>query len=134
MSWWTRSSHGCASKPQDIEAGYALVEALVAAAIAAGVLAAAATGLGATIRGARAADAATFALLEAETIAARLRVGMNDSDVLAGFPDWTLERRPVAADRGQDAAARFVEMTARRTGDRPFSVTTAVVEPVGGVD
>lgn len=78
--------------------GYALPETLIAAAIAAGVLTATASAMGGLIRLDGAATERARALQDTSIIAARLRAGMNDAQVLAGFDGWRLERAPFAGD------------------------------------
>lgn len=75
--------------------GFSLPETLIAAVIAAGVVAAAAQSIGASVRLARAVDANRRFLSAAETITARLRVGMSDDDALDGFPGWSVKRESV---------------------------------------
>lgn len=70
------------------QAGYALSEVLVAAAIAAGVLIAAMTGLSSSLRGARAADEARIAQLTAANIAARLKAGLPADLAVEGYEGW----------------------------------------------
>lgn len=70
------------------ETGYALSEVLVAAAIAAGVIIASMTGLTASLRSARAADAARIEQLTASNIAARLRAGLPAGLAVEGYEGW----------------------------------------------
>ncbi|PWE18720.1 hypothetical protein DDZ18_03770 [Marinicauda salina] len=64
---------------------------LVAAAIAAGVLIAAMTGLSASLRGARAADEARIEQLVAANIAARLRAGLPVDLAVEGYEGWRVD-------------------------------------------
>lgn len=77
-------------------AGFSLVEVLIATTVAAGVVVAIIAGLRHAVmlqqRGA-AMHAETDA---AATLAARIRAGLGDAEVLEGFPGWTIARSPYA--------------------------------------
>ena len=74
--------------------GFALPDALIAAAIGAMVAVSAAEGLGVAVRSARAAEEMERVVAEGETIAARLRAGLTNPDALAGLSGWRLETAP----------------------------------------
>lgn len=107
--------------------GYSLAEVLIAAAIAAGILAAVSSSLGGAARLSARGNEAAQILSEAKLIAARLKAGMDDDDVLAGLDGWRLDRAPyggeqhasfdvVTAAYGEDAGHAF-EFLARRRGE-----------------
>jgi hypothetical protein len=75
--------------------GYAILEALVALAIAAGVLTATMAGLAGLARGARQADQVQQAMLEARNIEARLRAGLPVGALSERYPDWRIAFTPV---------------------------------------
>ena len=76
------------------EAGFTLLEALIATAMLAGLFAAISSGLSVSTRGARTAVERVELLFEAENIAARLVVGQDVDAVFADYADWTVERAP----------------------------------------
>lgn len=71
--------------------GYAILEALVALAIAAGVLTATMAGLAGLARGARQADQVQQSVLEARNIEARLRAALPVTALPERYPDWRIE-------------------------------------------
>lgn len=85
----------CAKSRRRHQNGFSLPETLIAAAIAAGVVAAAAQSISASVRLLRAVEREQRALSEAETISARLLSGMSDEDALEGFAAWTIARETV---------------------------------------
>lgn len=82
-------------RPDQSEQGYALIEALVALAIAAGLVVATMSGLAESSKGARQADALQQALTEARNIEARLRTGLPQTELAVRYPDWQIELHPV---------------------------------------
>lgn len=108
------------------QAGFALTEVLVAAAIAASVLAAAATSLGASARLERAAVEQARTLAEAELITARLQGGLSDDEVLDGLHNWRLERTPYKDDQGDTKPSYFEMVSVVHSGadDIRFVVLT----------
>ena len=82
-------------RPDQSEQGYALMEALVALAIAAGMLVATMSGLAEASKAARQANAMQQALTEARNIEARLRTGLSQTELAERYPDWQIELRPV---------------------------------------
>ncbi|MEQ8176935.1 MAG: prepilin-type N-terminal cleavage/methylation domain-containing protein [Amphiplicatus sp.] len=100
--------------------GFSLVESLIAAAIAAGVIAAAAQSIAVSVRLNRATAERAALLNEADTIAARLRAGLDDDAALAGFDRWTIERAPYAESRRSDEAY-FDLVTVASARDADFS-------------
>lgn len=105
------------SKPSR-QRGYALPETLIAAAIAAGVLTATASAMGGLIRLDGAATERARALQDVAIIAARVRAGMNDAQVLEGFDGWRLERAPFAGEAA-NANAPFERVLVSSDEDRP---------------
>lgn len=85
----------CAKTLRRCQEGFSLPETLIAAAIAAGVVAAAAQSISASVRLSRAVEREQRALSDAETITARLLSGMSDEDALKGFTAWTIAREIV---------------------------------------
>lgn len=117
------------SKRGEIEAaGFTLVEALIATAIAAALLASVATGLSVSNAGAKKALVETRRLLEAENIAARLAAGQAPAGALEGYPEWSIEERPYdeAADSVQSDIVLIVYAVAGPSAGLDFEV---VAEP-----
>ena len=75
--------------------GFAILEALVALAIAAGVLTATMAGLAGLTRSARQVDQVQQAMLEARNIEARLRAGLPTHALAGRYPDWRIEFTPI---------------------------------------
>ena len=74
--------------------GFALTEALVAAAISAGVFAAAVSLLAGVSRLAARANQLNAVAEEAQLISTRLDGGFDESQLLEGLNDWRLDRSP----------------------------------------
>lgn len=108
--------------------GFALTEVLIAAAIAAGVIGAAATGLTVAIRGAKTTADANLALVEAGTLAARLHAGMMPGEALDGLAEWSLSFKDIS-EAGAAFPWKAYEVAATRKGMRPFDFTTVIVRP-----
>ncbi|MEM9496149.1 MAG: prepilin-type N-terminal cleavage/methylation domain-containing protein [Pseudomonadota bacterium] len=72
--------------------GFALPEVLISAAIAAAMLAASASALSTSLRGARAASETADIIQEAENIAARLKAGSEIDDLIGD--EWEVTRAP----------------------------------------
>lgn len=72
--------------------GYALTDALIAAAIAAGVAVTAAQSLGVAARSAKSAKDLSAVISEAETINARIDAGLRDHALLEGVTGWEITR------------------------------------------
>lgn len=114
------------------EAGYALSEVLVAAAIAAGVLIATMTGLSSSLRAARAADAARIEQLTAANIAARLRAGLPAGLAVEGYQGWRVAMS--ATDEPVDprtGAALSVARILPPDGSRPAYTLIVLHEGAG---
>lgn len=91
--------------PRPCEKGFSLPEVLIAAAISAGVVAAAAQSIAYAVR-LNAASARTGARLnEAAVIVARVNAGMSEREALEGFDDWRLDRSPVPPLREHEPGA-----------------------------
>lgn len=71
--------------------GFALTDALIAAAIAAGVAVTAAQSIGVAARSARSAKELSTVVSEAEIINQRINAGLRDEALLQGFAGWTIE-------------------------------------------
>lgn len=75
--------------------GYALIETLIAAAVAAGVVVVVAQSLAIVARAAGTAKSLNAVVSEAEMIAARLEAGVyREADLLAGASGWTIQSAP----------------------------------------
>lgn len=78
--------------------GYALLETLIAAAIAAGVVVTIAQSLAIAARSAGATKSLNAVITEAEIVAARLEAGVRrDADLLEGLSGWTITSSPYQA-------------------------------------
>lgn len=84
--------------------GFSLPEVLIAAAIAAGVIAAAAQSIGYAVRLNVASDRGAGRLEEAVLVVARVEAGMDDDGALEGLLNWRIERAPIAPFREQEAS------------------------------
>jgi len=84
------------------EKGFALIDALIAAVIAAGVAISCAKGLGVASRTKAAADTLDRTIIEAEIIDARLDAGIDREKLLDGLPDWKKTEEPFVAVIGSD--------------------------------
>lgn len=103
--------------------GFSLVESLIAAAIAAGVIAAAAQSIAVSVRLNRATAERAALLNEADTIAARLRAGLDDRAALEGFDQWTIDRAAYAESRrNEEAYFDLVTVASTRGGDFSFAL------------
>ncbi len=71
--------------------GFALTDALIAAAIAAGVAVTAAQSIGIAARSARNSKELSAVISEAEIINARIDAGMRNEAALHGLTGWTIE-------------------------------------------
>lgn len=71
--------------------GFALTDALIAAAIAAGVAVTAAQSIGIAARSARSARELSIVVSEAEIINTRFGAGLRENMLLDGFSGWTIE-------------------------------------------
>lgn len=91
-----------ANSATERQKGFSLPEVLIAAVIAAGMMAATALMLGGSARLTRATADRSDSLIEAQTIAARMRSGMNDDEALAGLSGWRIERSPLPAVRANE--------------------------------
>ena len=74
--------------------GYALMEVLVAAALAAGVLAAGMASTSKSLNAFKTVQSSNVVFAEAMTIEARLRTGRPIAEVQADFPDWSVTPMP----------------------------------------
>lgn len=75
--------------------GYALIDALIAAAIAAGVVVTVAQSLAVAARSTNATKSLNTVVNEAEIVAARLAAGVRrDRELLEGLSGWTVESSP----------------------------------------
>jgi len=79
------------------EKGFALIDALIAAVIAAGVAISCAEGLGVASRTVVAANALDRTIIEAEIIDARLDAGISREKLLDGLPGWKKTEEPFVA-------------------------------------
>jgi hypothetical protein len=106
---------------------------LIAAAIAAGTIAATALMLGGSARLSRETAARFDTLLAAQTISARLESGMDDDEALAGYDGWLIAR--AAFPRGQaNAEPYFDRVSLERTDGTPFKLEILVRRPNGGAE
>lgn len=77
------------------EKGYALIDTLIAAAIAAGVVITVAQGLAIAARSTNATKSLNNVVNEAEIVASRLEAGLRrDTDLLEGLSNWTVASAP----------------------------------------
>ena len=88
--------------------GYALTDALIAAAIAAGVAVTAAQSLGVAARSAKSAKDLGTVISEAETINARIDAGLEDHALLEGISGWEITRGDITLAM-DDGAMRDTE-------------------------
>lgn len=101
--------------------GFSLPEVLIAAAIAAGVVAAAAQAISFAVRLSAAATRSETRLVAAKTIVSRVKAGMDDADALEGFKHWRLSREP--APRFAEAETpSFDQVTLRHEEDANWTV------------
>ena len=109
------------------EQGFALVEVLIATAIAAMVAASIATGLSLSLRGARAVEQKAQQLEQATTILARLKSGMDEKAALAGFDQWKVEITPIIAEpqRRTDTELREIVLQHQQYKNTPY--TTLII-------
>lgn len=111
----------CAKASASRQAGFSLAETLIAAAIAAGLVAATTQSISASVRLASAVDREQRLVSEAQTIAARLRVGIDDAGALEGFDGWTIARNTVPPLRDNDPPVYDqIRILSDRSPDRPF--------------
>lgn len=103
------------------QTGFSLAEVLIAAAIAAGVVAAAAQSIAYAVRLDAASARADERLDEAAAIVARVGAGMDEREALEGFDGWRLTRKPVPPFRDYEAAV-FDLVTLRREADPLWSI------------
>lgn len=75
----------------DSQKGFALTDALIAAAIAAGVAVTTAQSIGIAARSARSARDLSAVVGEAEIINTRFGAGLREDVLLDGFAGWTIE-------------------------------------------
>lgn len=106
--------------------GFALTEVLIAAAIAAGVIGATATGLTVAIRGMRTTSEANLALVEGGTLAARLHAGMTPHQALEDLSAWSLSFKDVSV-AGPALPWKAYEVTAKYDGRHPIDFTTVII-------
>ena len=85
----------------DGQKGFALTDALIAAAIAAGVAVTAAQSIGIAARSARSARDLSAVVSEAEIINTRFGVGLREDALLDGFSGWTIESENLQIDVSQ---------------------------------
>lgn len=109
--------------------GFALPDALIAAAIAAAVAVAVAHGLGVAARSARSAEEFEAVVADAETIAARLRARMPADEVLREFSNWRIEASPyeMRAAEGGEVIVDGVRLRAVHDGPPSFQFETILV-------
>jgi hypothetical protein len=107
-------------------AGYALTEALVAAAIAGAVLAAGMTAFAASASSMRAAGQAHQSGLIARNIEARLVAGLPPALAIEGYEGWAVRLAPL--DQPQDPVTGAVLSRADITGPDAFQMSRVVVE------
>ncbi len=89
------------------ERGYALPEVLISAAIAAGVFAAIASGLGGAVRVSDASSNRAQRIADLNVIAVRLSSGMETLEALEGYAEWRVERTHFLKDKASGKQAYF---------------------------
>ena len=119
-------------RPLKARPGYSLIEVLIAAVIAAGVVSAAAGAVGEAARLKARASTLNELAETAATLTARLRAGFSDEETLKGFKDWTIERAPYKASQeaslvdGEGLPA-FERVTLKAKGERPYAIELIVL-------
>ena len=109
------------------EAGYALTEVLIAAAIIAGVIGVTATGISTSLRGATATSARAEILTEAVNITARLEAGVSKGDLLKGYQNWTLAYVHTSSIEATSPQTLLpVRVVLRRTSGIPYEISTVI--------
>lgn len=112
--------------------GFSLPETLIAAAIVAGVVAAAAQSISASVRLSNRVNEEQAFVGEAQAITARLRAGMTDRQALQGFDHWSIKRDKVPPFNAGDASP-FDRITLTREGREQEAIAlwapTAQQEP-----
>ncbi|OLF71726.1 hypothetical protein AWH62_11335 [Maricaulis sp. W15] len=114
--------------------GFAILEALVALAIAAGVLTATMAGLANLARGARQVDQVQQALLEAQNIESRLRAGLPIDALSGRYPDWRIEFMPVDRPVDPRTGAVLTGVTLERVDLPGWQVRLVYVETTRAPD
>ncbi len=108
------------------DAGYALTEVLVAAAIAGAVLAAGMNAFAGSAASMRASNDAHQAGLEARNIQARLEAGLAPAQAIEGYDGWAARLAPF--DLPPDPVTGAVLSRAEITGPDGFQMSLVVVE------
>lgn len=110
--------------------GFALTDALIAAAIAAGVAVTAAQSIGVAARSARSARELSAVVSEAEIINERINAGLRDDALLDGFTGWTIEDAPfdIALSIGARNETQPVIYVVTRNAPPAFSFERVVIE------
>lgn len=106
---------------QKRQKGFSLPEVLIAAAIAAGVIAAAAQSIAYAVRLNVASARGAERLDEAALIVARVEAGMDDDDALKELLNWRIDRAPIAPFREHEAPI-FDLVTLTYGGDAQWSL------------
>lgn len=113
-----------APKQQD---GFAMMEVIIAAAIAAMVAIAITGGLSTALRGDRSIEQRALQLEEAQTIFARVTAGMDERQSLQGFEGWTLSFSPLAQDKRSSFRASLVHVTLHHTSSPNRKIETIIM-------
>lgn len=104
--------------------GYALSDALIAAAISAGVAITTAQSLGIAARGSQATNDLEEVVSDAEIIAARLDAGVAQPALLKGFKDWEVQSNLIELDNDSPLPTtlqlRRIKVTYRNTPEFSF--------------
>ena len=115
------------------EKGFALMDAVIAAAIAAGATVAAAQALGVAARSAKSAQALNAVISEAEIIAARLDAGLSGDELTEGLNGWTVIVAPYSFGdrRPGETEARPLRILATHETNPAFSFERIVIAEGG---
>ena len=104
------------------EKGFALTDALIAAAVAAGVAGAAAQGFAAAARASGEAKSLNAVIDEAEILSARLDAGLQGRALTEGLDGWVIESASYAVDgeRRTASGTSLARITMTHEGDPYF--------------
>ncbi|GJL95264.1 MAG: hypothetical protein DHS20C05_16690 [Hyphococcus sp.] len=117
---------------EEHQKGFALTDALIAAAIAAGVAVTAAQSISMAVRSVQKAKEINRVIDDAEIIDARMEAGLRGSALLAGLEGWVLASSPYTPDdTSPDKAAAFIKITATHAAPPAYSIDWVVNTPEG---
>jgi len=113
------------------ERGFTLPEALVSAAIAAGVIATASASLSGSLHLTKTSNAADKSLIDAQNLAAHLKSDMALQEIQNIHPDWVFETVPVSQAK-IDPKAKFqlLEIIATRVDDPKLTFSSIRIAEV----